>query len=83
MARIATHILDLIHGKVSIRRNANLLRLDIHNHQQRVRCVALEEFVDFQIRGPQLRARVIPPNQLLTSIDLLEHVPHRLDKVVI
>lgn len=57
---VKAYILDLIDGKVRICGNTGLLWLDINNDQQRVRCVALEELVDLEIRSPELGSRMVP-----------------------
>lgn len=78
-----TYVLDLLHCKVSIRRYTNLFWLYVYDDQQRVWCVALEQLVDLQVRCPQLGACVIPTDELLPGVDLLKHIVHRLDIVVI
>lgn len=57
----STYVLDLLHGKVGVRGHARLLWLDIDDDQQGVWRVALEQFVDLEIRRPQLGPRVVPP----------------------
>jgi hypothetical protein len=45
-----THIFDLFHGKVGIRRNADRLRSHVDYDHHRSRNVALEQLINFQIR---------------------------------
>lgn len=78
-----TYIFDLLNRKVSIRRHANVSRLHIDDDQKWVWCVSLEQLVDLQIRRPQFRTRVIPSNELFPRVDLLEHIVHRFDVVVV
>lgn len=78
-----TYIFDLFHRKVRICRHAHILRLHVYDDQQRVRRVSLEQIVDLQVACSQLRPRVIPSYQLLPRVDLLEHVVHALDIVVV
>ena len=55
-----THIFDLFHSEVGIRRNADRLwsHVDYDHHGS---CnVPLEQFVDLQIRCSQFRSRVVP-----------------------
>ena len=44
-----TYIFDLFYGEVGISRHTNFLRLDVDNDQKRIRSIALEKLVDFQI----------------------------------
>jgi hypothetical protein len=58
--RGATHILNLVDGKVGVGGDASLLRLDINNDQEGVWCVALQQLVDLEVGGAELGARVVP-----------------------
>lgn len=80
---MTTHVFDLLDGKVGVGRHADFLWLDIDDDEERVGRVALEELVDLEVRGAQLGASVVPADELLSRIDLFEHVVHRLDVVVI
>lgn len=78
-----TYVLDLLDRKVCICGNARLLWLDVNNDEEGVWCVSLEQLVDLEIRCAQLGAGVVPSDQLLSGVDLLEHVVHALDVVVV
>src|SRR5258708_4546111 len=55
-----THIFDLFHGEVGIRRNADRLRSHVDNDHHGSRNVPLEQLVNLQIRCSQFRPRVVP-----------------------
>jgi hypothetical protein len=80
---VQTYVLDLVNGKVGIGWYADLLGLDVNDDEKGVGCVALEQLVDLQIRGAQLGASVVPSDKLLAGVDLLEHVVHGFDVVVV
>lgn len=77
------YIFNLLDGKISVCWYADFLRLHIYDDQKRVRSVPFEELVDLQVGCSQLRSRVIPSYKLFSSVDLFEHVVHRLDIVVV
>jgi hypothetical protein len=56
----STHIFDLFHSKVGIRRNADRLRSHVDYDHHGSRNVPLEQFVNLQIRCSQFRPRVVP-----------------------
>lgn len=78
-----TYIFDFLNRKICIRRHTDISRLHVDDDQEWVWCVPLEQLVDFQIRSPQFRARVIPSYELFPRVDLLEHIVHRFDVVVV
>ena len=79
----STHIFDFFNGKVGVGWHSRFLWLDINDYEQRVRCVSLEQLVNLEIRGSQLRTRMVPSDQFLSRVDFLEHVIHRFHVVVI
>lgn len=78
-----TYVLDLVNSEVSIGWYANVLGLDVNDDKKGVGRVALEQLVDLQVRSAQLGAGVVPSDQLLAGVDLLEHVVHGFDVVVV
>jgi hypothetical protein len=78
-----TYVLDLVNSKVGIGWYADILGLNVDDDEKGVGCVTLEQLVDFQIRGAQLWASVVPSDELLAGVDLLEHVVHGLNVVVV
>ena len=57
--------------------------MHVDNNEERVGRVTFEELVDLEIACAQLGARVIPADQLLARVDLLEHVVQSLDVFVV
>jgi hypothetical protein len=80
---LQTYVLDLVNSKVGIGWYADILGLNINDDEKGVGRVALEQLVDLQIRGAQLGASVVPSDKLLAGVDLLEHVVHGFDVVVV
>lgn len=78
-----THILNFFNSKICVGGYADFSRLDVDDHQQRVWCISLEKLIDFKIRGSELWASMIPSYELLLGVDLLEHIIHRFDEVVV
>lgn len=62
-----THVFNLLDGKICIRWNTNDLWAHIHDDHHWLRDVALQKFVDFEVRRAQLRSGVVPPNHPLAS----------------
>lgn len=57
--------------------------MHVDDNEERVGRVSFEQLVDLEIACAQLGARVIPADQLLARVDLLEHIVHSLDVVVV
>jgi len=57
--------MDFVNGKVGISGETELLGCDVHNDKNWVWGESLDDLVNGEIRGPELRASVVPPNNLL------------------
>jgi hypothetical protein len=56
----STYVLDLLHGKVRVGRDALMLGSDVDDDHDGASNVALEQVVDFMVRRAELWSRVIP-----------------------
>lgn len=75
--------LDLVDGHVCVGGDPDLLGHHVHDQQQRIRGVSLEQLVYLQICRPQFGSRVVPANELLVGVDFSEHVLHSLYEIVV
>jgi len=57
--------MDFVNGKVGVSGETELLGCDVHNDKNWVWGESLDDLVNGEIRGPELRASVVPPNNLL------------------
>lgn len=77
---VLVHLLD---GDVRLRRQAEILGLRIDDHQHRIRTVAPDQLIDGDVVLVQLRTGVIPADDALAGVHLLEHAVHVVQVVVI
>jgi len=63
---------DLLNGKVTIRRQTELFRVNVHNHKHRVGVESPDDLVDRQIRRTQLGPAMVPTHDALLGCFFLK-----------
>lgn len=76
-------VVHLLHSVVRLGGQAEILRLRVDHDEHRVRAVLSNQIVDGNIALMQLRSGVVPADDSLFGVHLLEHRVHRLQVVVV
>lgn len=76
-------LVDLLDSDVRFGRQPQVLRLGVDDDEDRVGAVTAEQLVNGDVVLVELRTSVIPSDDPLAGVHLLEHPVHRLEIIVI